>query len=42
MSDYARELGMGRDAGLIPNMADPKDLFGYMIATAAAPGSKAA
>ncbi|MGB3394339.1 MAG: ornithine cyclodeaminase [Stenotrophomonas sp.] len=42
MRDYARELGMGRDAGLIPDMADPKNLFGYMTATAAAPGSKAA
>ena len=42
MRDYARELGMGRDAGLIPDMADPKNLFGYMTATAAAPGSRAA
>ena len=42
MRDYARELGMGRDAGLIPDMADPKNLFGYMTATAAAPDSKAA
>ena len=42
MRDYARELGMGRDAGLIPDMADPKNLFGYMTATAAAPDSKVA
>ncbi|MGY3039156.1 ornithine cyclodeaminase [Rhodanobacter sp. TND4EL1] len=42
MRDYAREMGMGRDAGLIPDMADPKNLFGYMIDKAAKPDSKAA
>lgn len=35
MRDYAREMGMGRDAGLIPDMTDPKNLFGYMTAQAA-------
>ncbi|MCW4455801.1 ornithine cyclodeaminase [Flavobacterium sp. MXW15] len=42
MRDYARELGLGRDAGLIPDMADPKNLFGYMAAMAAPADSKAA
>jgi ornithine cyclodeaminase len=42
MRDYADELGMGRDAGLIPDMADPKNLFGYMIDKAAKPENKAA
>lgn len=42
MRDYAREMGMGRDAGLIPDMADPKNLFGYMTAKAARPESKVA
>ena len=42
MRDYAREMGMGRDAGLIPDMADPKNLFGYMIDKAAKPDSKVA
>ena len=42
MRDYAREMGMGRDAGLIPDMVDPKNLFGYMTAQAARPDSKVA
>jgi ornithine cyclodeaminase len=42
MRDYAREMGLGRDAGLIPDMADPKNLFGYMTGKAAKPESKAA
>jgi ornithine cyclodeaminase len=42
MRDYAREMGMGRDAGLIPDMADPKNLFGYMTAKAARPECKVA
>lgn len=42
MRDYAREMGLGRDAGLIPDMADPKNLFGYMTYKAAQPASKAA
>ena len=33
--DCARELGLGREADLIPRMADPKDLFGHLVAPAA-------
>ena len=33
--DCARELGLGREADLIPHMADPKDLFGHLVAPAA-------
>lgn len=32
--DCARELGLGREADLIPRMADPKDLFGHLVAPA--------
>ncbi|MEO9078375.1 MAG: hypothetical protein ABI268_03585 [Rhodanobacter sp.] len=35
MRDYGRDMGMGHDAGMIPDMADPKNLFGYMIDKAA-------
>ena len=38
--DCARELGLGRDADLIPRMADPKDLFGHLVAPVA--GQRAA
>jgi len=38
LRDLARELGLGQDVSLIPQMADPKDLFGQLgLATAAAP-----
>ena len=33
--DCARELGLGREADLIPRMSDPKDLFGHLVAPAA-------
>ncbi|MEO5810855.1 MAG: ornithine cyclodeaminase [Rhodanobacter sp.] len=42
MRDYAREMGLGRDAGLLPDMADPKNLFGYMVDKASQPATKAA
>jgi ornithine cyclodeaminase len=34
--DCARELGLGREADLIPALADPKDLFGHLVAPSAA------
>ncbi len=33
--DCAMELGLGHEAGLIPALRDPKDLFGEMVATPA-------
>ncbi len=42
MRDYAREMALGHDAGLIPDMSDPKNLFGYMLDQAAQPASKVA
>ncbi len=42
LRDCAIELGMGRDAGLIPSLRDPKDLFGEMAAPAALATVKAA
>nr|WP_295077520.1 ornithine cyclodeaminase [uncultured Roseateles sp.] len=30
LRDLARELGLGQDVSLVPNMADPKDLFGQL------------
>ena len=30
LRDLARELGLGQDVSLIPQMADPKDLFGQL------------
>ena len=43
LRDCADELGLGRDAGLIPALRDPKDLFGEMAmpATPAATPTKA-
>ena len=35
LRDCAIELGLGRDAGLIPSLRDPKDLFGEMAAAPA-------
>ena len=32
--DCARDLGLGREAGLIPALADPKDLYGHLLAPA--------
>ena len=32
--DCARELGLGEQAELIPQLADPKDLFGHLVAPA--------
>ena len=29
--DCARELGLGREADLIPRLADPKDLYGHLV-----------
>lgn len=37
LRDCARELGLGQDVALIPSMADPKDLFGQLSSTPAAP-----
>jgi ornithine cyclodeaminase len=34
--DCAQELGLGREAGLVPTLQDPKDLFGELAAPAAA------
>jgi ornithine cyclodeaminase len=34
--DCARELGLGREADLIPALADPKDLFGHLVAPSTA------
>jgi ornithine cyclodeaminase len=33
--DCAKELGLGREAGLIPALRDPKDLFGELAAAPA-------
>jgi hypothetical protein len=33
--DCARELGLGHEAGLIPALRDPKDLFGELAAAPA-------
>ena len=33
--DCAKELGLGREAELIPALRDPKDLFGELAAPAA-------
>ena len=33
--DCAKELGLGREAGLIPELRDPKDLFGELAAAPA-------
>ena len=43
LRDCADELGLGREAGLIPALRDPKDLFGEMAmpATPAATPTKA-
>ncbi len=43
LRDCADELGLGREAGLIPTLRDPKDLFGEMAmpATPAATPTKA-
>jgi ornithine cyclodeaminase len=40
--DCAKELGLGHEAGLIPSLRDPKDLFGEMAAAPAIAGLKAA
>ena len=39
LRDCAIERGMGRDAGLIPSLRDPKDLFGEMAAPTAPPAA---
>lgn len=31
LRDYARELGRGADADIIPALADPKDLYGHLM-----------
>ncbi|GAP67539.1 ornithine cyclodeaminase protein [Mizugakiibacter sediminis] len=36
LRDCARELGLGEPIGLIPRLADPKDLFGHLLGEAAA------
>ena len=36
LRDCAEELGLGREAQLIPDLRDPKDLFGGMLTTPAA------
>lgn len=42
LRDCADELGLGRDAGLIPALRDPKDLFGGMALPPAAAATRAA
>ncbi|WP_310386058.1 ornithine cyclodeaminase [Roseateles sp.] len=42
LRDCARELGLGQDVSLIPNMADPKNLFGQLGLALAAPKLQAA
>jgi ornithine cyclodeaminase len=39
LRDFAHELGLGRDIDLVPEMADPKNLFGalYLPAPRSAP-----
>ena len=32
LRDLAKELGLGAPVGLIPNLADPKDLYGHLMA----------
>ena len=34
LRDLAKELGLGAPVGLIPNLADPKDLYGHLLAEA--------
>ncbi len=34
LRDLAQELGLGAPVGLIPKLADPKDLFGHLMAEA--------
>lgn len=36
LRDCASELGLGADAGLIPALADPKDLYGHLVAPTSA------
>ena len=33
LRDCASELGLGVDVGLIPSLADPKDLYGHLLGT---------
>lgn len=33
LRECAGELGLGREAGLIPDLADPKDLYGHLTGT---------
>ena len=40
--DCAKELGLGQAAGLIPELRDPKDLFGELVAAPAVPVVRAA
>ncbi len=40
--DCAIELGLGQDAGLIPALRDPKDLFGGMVVAVGLEGRQAA
>jgi len=40
--DCAMELGLGHESGLVPNLRDPKDLFGELAAAPAIAGLKAA
>ncbi|WP_395791315.1 ornithine cyclodeaminase [Aquimonas sp.] len=47
LRDCAAELGLGQTIGLIPQLADPKDLYGHLMLSSAAtvtatPASKAA
>jgi ornithine cyclodeaminase len=44
LRDRAAELGLGQTIGLIPDLADPKDLYGHLVASAdaAAPARRAA
>ena len=42
LRDLARELGLGAPVGLIPDLADPKDLYGHLMAEAAVPLKRAA
>lgn len=36
LRDCATELGLGAPVGLIPDLADPKDLYGHLVPTSAA------
>ena len=40
--DCAIELGLGHESGLVPNLRDPKDLFGELAAEPAIASLKAA